>query len=138
MTKDFLGVGWSFPVQPPPPLPPPDSDAIQLAHHEDSVRQSVWLILNTSPGERIMRPTFGCALYESVFSVAGEQTAGAIADAIRRALNAWEPRLDLLDVNVTSDGQPVGTLLIQLSYVVRATNNVFNLVYPFYLDQVEG
>jgi phage baseplate assembly protein W len=137
MTKEFLGVGWSFPVQPPPP-DPPDRAAILLAHHEDSVRQSVWLILNTSPGERVMRPTFGCGLHESVFSVGGETTAGTIADAVRLALTAWEPRLDLLDVDVTSEGQPAGTLLIQISYVVRATNNVFNLVYPFYLDQVEG
>jgi phage baseplate assembly protein W len=132
MTTDFLGVGWAFPVRPGP------EGAIALAHHEDSVRESIWLILNTSPGERVMRPTFGCGLNDSVFSVAGATTSGLVAEAVRNALAMWEPRLELLDVQVTPDEGRSSTLMIHISYVVRATNNVFNLVYPFYLDQVEG
>jgi phage baseplate assembly protein W len=132
MTMDFLGVGWSYPVQ------PAAGGKVALAHYEESVRQSVWLILKTSPGERVMRPDFGCGLGDLVFSVASAKTAGSVEDAVRRALTIWEPRLDLLDVKATPDPGAESTLLIQISYVVRATNNVFNLVYPFYLDQVEG
>jgi len=137
MTTSFLGVGWSFPVGPADPggLVPGPGD-VALARYEESVRQSVWLILNTSPGERVMRPGFGCGLHDMVFSVGSAATATRVADAVRRGLTIWEPRLDLLDVAVKTD-EP-STLLIQISYRVRATNNVFNLVYPFYLDQVEG
>jgi phage baseplate assembly protein W len=129
MSTEFLGVGWAFPVQ-----PGPDGD-VALAAYEESVRQSVWIILGTSPGERVMRPDFGCGLNDLVFSVGGAQTAGAVADEVRRALIAWEPRLDLLDVQAAPDGVVGDTLLIQIDYRVRATNNVFNLVYPFYLEQ---
>jgi phage baseplate assembly protein W len=129
MSTEFLGVGWAFPVR-----PGPDGD-VALAEYEESVRQSVWIILGTSPGERVMRPDFGCGLNDLVFSVGGAQIAGAVAAEVRRALIVWEPRLDLLDVQTGHDGVVGDTLLIQIEYRVRATNNVFNLVYPFYLEQ---
>ena len=129
MSTDFLGVGWSFPVQ-----PGPDGD-VALAAYEESVRQSVWTILGTSRGERAMRPDFGCGLADLVFSVGGAQTASAVETEVRRALTAWEPRLDLLDVRTGADGVLDNTLLIEIEYRVRATNTVFNLVYPFYLEQ---
>jgi phage baseplate assembly protein W len=132
VSTEFLGVGWGFPVQ-----PGPDGD-VALAEYEESVRQSVWIILGTSPGERVMRPDFGCGLNDLVFSVGGAQTAGAVADEVQRALVAWEPRLDLLAVSAEPDGVVGDTLLIQIEYRVRATNNVFNLVYPFYLEQAGG
>lgn len=132
MSTEFLGVGWAFPVQ-----PGPDGD-VALAAYEESVRQSVWIILGTSPGERVMRPDFGCGLEDLVFSVGGAHTAGAVEAAVRRALTVWEPRLDLLGVDVAPDPVVGNTLLIQIEYRVRATNNVFNLVYPFYLEQGEA
>ena len=129
MSTDFLGVGWSFPVK-----PGPDGD-IALAEYEESVRQSVWIILGTSPGERLMRPDFGCGLDDLVFSVGSAHTVGRLVAEVRRGLTLWEPRLDLLDVQVTPDEVVGNTLLIQITYRIRATNNVFNLVYPFYLEQ---
>jgi phage baseplate assembly protein W len=129
MSTEFLGVGWAFPVR-----PGEDGD-VALAAYEESVRESVWIILDTSPGERAMRPDFGCGLDDLVFSVGSAQTAGTIARVVRRALTIWEPRLDLLDVRVTPDELVGNMLLIQIAYRVRATNNVFNLVYPFYLEQ---
>ena len=129
MSTEFLGVGWAFPVR-----PGEDGD-VALAAYEESVRQSVWIILGTSPGERAMRPDFGCGLADLVFSVGGAQTAGAVAAEVRRALTLWEPRLDLLSVQAAPDGVVGETLLIQIEYRVRATNNVFNLVYPYYLEQ---
>jgi Bacteriophage baseplate protein W len=129
MSTEFLGVGWGFPVR------PGDDGDVALAAYEDSVRESVWIILDTSPGERAMRPDFGCGLDDLVFSVNSVQTAGTIARLVRRALTVWEPRLEVLDVGVESDELLGNTLLIQVTYRVRATNNVFNLVYPFFLEQ---
>src|SRR5262249_22717084 len=116
MSSDFLGVGWGFPVE-----PGPDGD-VALAIHEESVRQSVWLILSTSPGERVMRPDFGCGLADHVFSVGGAQTAAVVAAEVRRALTTWEPRLDLLDVAATPDEGRPGTLLIAITYRVVSSN----------------
>ena len=126
--QSFLGVGWGFPID-----VDPETSEIMLAEYEESVRQSIWIILGTAKGERVMRPDFGCGIHELVFAVADAGTAGRLASEVHDALLLWEPRIDVLDVDVTpaSDGE----LLIEIQYQVRATNNVFNLVYPFYLDR---
>lgn len=126
MANDFLGTGWSFPIT-------SDKGEIQPAALEDSVRQSIWLILGTAKGERLMRPDFGCGIHELIFATASAGTAGAVTHSIQQALGQWEPRIDVLDVkvNLAGGGQ---TLMIDISYRVRATNNVLNLVYPFYLQ----
>ena len=127
--REFLGVGWSWPVE-----ATADGD-IALARYEESVRQSVWIILGTSPGERVMRPDFGCGLQDLVFSVGNATTEGLVADEVRRSLTQWEPRLDLIEVQVANDPARPEALIVRITYRVRATNNVFNLVYPFYLEQ---
>lgn len=131
MPKSFLGVGWGYPVR------PDDNGALPLAAHEESVRQSIRIILGTAKGERVMRPDFGCGIYELVFEPNDSTTAGNIAEAVSEALLRFEPRIDVVEVDV----QPAGDgemLLINIDYQVRATNNVFNLVYPFYLEQSAG
>ena len=128
MAKTFLGVGWAFPVA------FDRTGAIRTAQYEESVRQSILLILGTSKGERMMRPDFGCGIYDLVFEVNSPSTAGKAAQAVKEALLIYEPRVDVIDIRV--QGQPDGaTLLINIEYQVRATNNVFNLVYPFYLER---
>lgn len=128
MAKAFLGVGWAFPIA------FDGSGAIQTAQYEESVRQAIWIILGTSKGERVMRPDFGCGIYDLVFEVNSASTAGKVAQAVRESLLVLEPRIDVRDVRVQpqDDG---ATLLIDIDYQVRATNNVFNLVYPFYLER---
>ena len=128
MTKAFLGVGVGFPVQ------YDSSGAVVTAQYEESVRQSVWIILGTSKGERVMRPDFGCGIYDLVFEVNSASTSGKVAQAVREALLLNEPRIDVRNVQVDSQGDGQ-TLLINIDYQVRATNNVFNLVYPFYLER---
>jgi uncharacterized protein len=130
--REFLGVGWAWPVE------QTEDGEIALARYEESVRQSVWIILGTSPGERVMRPDFGCGLQDLVFSVGNATTEGLVAEEIRRSLIRWEPRLDLVDVQVAADATRVDVLLVRIMYRVRATNNVFNLVYPFYLERGEA
>lgn len=128
MPKPFLGVGLGFPVE-------VDADGnLQLAEYEESVRQSIWIILGTAKGERIMRPDFGCGIYDLVFGVNSPSTAGEVAQAVREALLRFEPRIDVTDIQVRPGGKGE-VLLISLNYQVRATNNAFNLVYPFYLER---
>jgi phage baseplate assembly protein W len=132
MSKLFLGVGWSFPVQ----LSTEEGAQGVLAHaeYEESIRQSVWIILGTAKGERVMRPDFGCGIYDLVFEVNSATTAGRVSQAVKQALLLYEPRIDVLDVQVNAAGTGE-VMLISIDYEVRATNNVFNLVYPFYLER---
>ena len=129
MAKPFLGVGWGFPVN-----VHSQTGAFNLAEYEESVRQSIWIILGTSKGERVMRPDFGCGIHDLVFGVNTASTAGEIAQAVQEALLLFEPRIDVLDIQVQPGGNGEA-LLINIDYQVRATNNVFNLVYPFYLER---
>lgn len=129
MDIDFLGVGWTSPVK------IDEKGQIKTQKYEDSVRQSMIMILRTAKGERVMRPNFGCGIYERVFSPHNLGTIGQILSDVREALIEWEPRIDVLDVDTIPDASQPHVILIQINYQVRTTNNIFNLVYPFYLDQ---
>ncbi|BAZ08754.1 GPW/gp25 family protein [Calothrix sp. NIES-4071] len=129
MTKSFLGVGVGFPIT-------LTEGNIARAEYEESVRQSIWIIIGTAKGERVMRPDFGCGIHDLVFEVNTPSTVGKIAQTIQSALLQFEPRIDVLDVQVATASDIDGDkLLINIDYQVRATNNVFNLVYPFYLQR---
>ncbi len=131
MSNEFLGVGWQFPVG------ADGGGQIVMARHEEAVAQAIWTILATAPGERVMRPDFGCGIHDFVFAVNSAGTAGQIATQVRRSLLKWESRIELDSVRVTSNAAG-DTLLISIEYRVRATNNRFNLVYPFYLERSAG
>jgi uncharacterized protein len=129
VNSGFLGVGWSYPVG----VDEGGNVSIET-QHEEKIRQAIWIILATSRGERVMRPDFGCGIHDLVFAPNSPGTAGRVAGEVREALVQWEPRIDLLDVKARADGQAGERLLIEIDYRVRATNNRFNLVYPFYLE----
>jgi phage baseplate assembly protein W len=126
---DFLGRGWAFPV-----AVERDGTVALVRDGGESIAQSIWTILSTAPGERVMRPEFGCGLHDLVFAVNNASTATAAAGRVREALAVWEPRIDVLDVFATPDPQRPNVLLIEIDYEVRSTNSRFNLVYPFYLE----
>jgi hypothetical protein len=128
MGSSFLGTGWNYPVETTP------EGRIKMAEADDSIRQSIWTILSTSPGERVMRPDFGCGINDFVFDLNDAGLAGRVTDAIQDALAIWEPRIDVLDVNASPDPGNRSLLLVNIHYQVRSTNSRFNLVYPFYLD----
>lgn len=128
MANDFLGNGWAFPVR------ADGARGIVLNESDANIQDSIWIILATAPGERIMRPDFGCGIHRLVFAVDDAGTRHSIAEEVRLALIRQEPRVDVLDVKVSA-GRPSETLLIQIHYRVRRTNNFFNLVYPFYLSR---
>ena len=128
-TREYLGVGWKFPLQVTP------SGAIAKARYEHRVEESVYLILATAKGERVMLPDFGCGIHELVFAPNTPNTIGLVAQQVRRALVDWEPRIDVLDIVVDSpEGEP-NLLLIKIGYRIRANNALANLVYPFYLRE---
>lgn len=125
---DFLGAGW------PAPLTFDDHGHIPLVAADEAVRQSIWMILSTAPGERLMRPDFGCGIHDLVFAPVNAATVGRVTSEVQRSLTTWEPRIDVLNIDVSAEPDQPNRLLIQLSYRVRTTNNQFNLVYPFYLE----
>jgi phage baseplate assembly protein W len=127
MSISFLGKGWQFPVA-------LAGGRIAMSACEESIRESIWIILATARGERQMRPDFGCGIHDLVFATGSAETAGRVATDVREALILWEPRIDLENVDVRSDPAEPGRLLIQIEYRVRSTNSRFNLVYPFYLE----
>ncbi|MEP7305157.1 MAG: GPW/gp25 family protein [Acidobacteriota bacterium] len=129
MAKVHLGRGWRFPVE------PDGQGRLRYDADEDKIQQAVLVILGTTRGERVMRPEFGARLRELVFAPITSSTKGLLARAVTDALVKWEPRVDVLGVNVNEQSGDPGTLNVNIEYRVRATNSVFNLVYPFYLRE---
>ncbi len=129
MSKEFLGVGIKFPFQTDP------GGGIALSCYEEDIKESIRIILGTSKGERLMRPDFGCGIHNLVFAPVNTSTEGLIIHHIREALILFEPRLELLKVDVSKDEVDIGKLLININYKVIRTNNIFNMVYPFYLHE---
>ena len=130
-SSEFLGVGLSFPMRSEEKN---GGHPIVMAVEEESVRQAIWMILGTAPGERMMRPDFGCGIHNLVFAPNTAGTAGQIITAVTDALTQWEPRIDVLNVDVVVDPEQPSRLLIDINYQIRRINNRFNLVYPFYLE----
>jgi phage baseplate assembly protein W len=129
MAKEFLGRGWKFPVG-------IDSEGkIEMSEYEQDIREAIWVILGTAKGERVMRPDFGCGIHDFVFASINTATIGLIEASVREALTLWEPRIELNEVSVSAEQADVGKLLVSINYMVRATNNEFNLVYPHYLTE---
>lgn len=127
MSWDFVGSGWAFPLR------TDATGSIALVSRERELTESIRLILGTAPGERSMRPEFGCGIQDYVFAPADATTAGRLAAEVRRALDRWEPRITVLGVDVTFDNAETGTLYINIRYEVRGTNSPRNLVFPFYV-----
>lgn len=125
---DFLGKGWKYPVS-------IQNSKIALSEGEDSIRESIMIILGTTKGERVMRPDFGCGIWELVFAPNNTSTATLVTFYIKEALLKWEPRIEVLDVSVTPDEEEGNKLIINVEYRVKTTNTKGNLVYPFYLTE---
>lgn len=136
---DFRGVGWAWPVRVDEPSgePPEGQRPVSISAYEQSIRESILLILGTAKGERVMRPTFGCGVYDYVFSPLTTATAALMSRDVRNALLEWEPRIEVVEVRFDAEPDaPEGAKVVaRIGYLVRATNTVFNLVYPFYLPQ---
>ena len=127
MTEQFIGRGWAFPLR------VDQTGGIALVSREQEIEEAIRLILGTSPGERPMRPEFGCRIHEFLFASADGETANSIGNEVRSALRRWEPRIDVSDVQVTIDARNPALLYIDVRYAIKATNDRRNLVFPFYV-----
>ncbi|MFJ3977811.1 GPW/gp25 family protein [Streptomyces sp. NPDC090021] len=125
-TDDFIGAGWAF------PLGVNAAGGINLVRREVELEQAMTLILATYPGERPMRPGFGCRLRDYVYRDTDTRTTAMLSHEVRSALIAWEPRIDVRAVRVTPDTEDPSLLYIDIDYQVKATNDRRNLVFPFY------
>ncbi|GGN27937.1 GPW/gp25 family protein [Streptomyces fuscichromogenes] len=123
---DFIGTGWAFPFAFEPTGTP------AMASGTAKLEQSMRLILETYPGERPMRPRFGSTLRDYIFDGAGVHRTAEMADVVRDAIEQWEPRVDVAEVDVYPDEDRPGLLYIDIRYLVPGTNSPRNLVFPFY------
>ena len=127
MSEDFIGKGWAFPIR------TDATGSIALVAREQELAESIRLILGTAKGERPMRPEFGCGIHDQVFSPMDATTAGRVAYDVRAALDRWEPRIDVVSVDVAYEEGSTGVMLVDIAYAERETNDRRNLVFPFYV-----
>jgi uncharacterized protein len=128
---EIIGSGLAFPLQ------VDRRGGIALARAEQDIDQAIQIILGTAPGERPMRPEFGCGVHDFVFDTIDANTIGRMEDAIRVALQRWEPRIEVDALAFDLDKASEGLLTIDIRYTVRSTNTERNLVYPFYVIPAE-
>jgi hypothetical protein len=129
--REFLGQGLAFPLQINP------RGEVTLVTGATDIEQAIRIILGTAPGERVMRPEFGCRIHELIFAPHNAATEGLMAHYIEEALTQWEPRIDLRGVNVSADPNHDGTLLVEIQYQIKDTHDERSIVYPFYLMGAE-
>lgn len=126
--REFLGVGWKFPLQVTP------GGAIASARYEQRIEESIYVILGTGRGERVMSD-FGCGIHDLVFEPNDPASVAGIVDAVRTALVAFEPRIDVVSVVADLSAERSNLLLIRIDYRIRDNDASGNLVYPFYVNE---
>jgi uncharacterized protein len=123
----FVGRGFRF------PMGVDHTGSIALTYGPEDMDCSIRVVLSTAPSERVMRPQFGCKIWDLLFEPVNANTLGLMAQAVRESVAQWEPRVQVEDVVVTPDSDDSALVHIHLTYRVRTTNSRRNLVYPFYV-----
>jgi hypothetical protein len=126
-TIDIVGTGWAF----PPKIGP--QGGVALASNFNEIEQAIKIVLLTPPGQRVMRPQFGCRIHELVFAPMNQETFAQAVRYVEDALEMWEPRITVMEVNIIPDHNEHGRLFIDIQYQLRATSDKRSLVFPFYL-----
>lgn len=127
MPQSHIGRGLSFPLR------LSDRDRLSMVQDDTDIRQAIQIIIMTIPGERVMRPDFGCQIHELIFHPANWQTAQVAERYVREAIEMWEPRITLNTVLVTPSNDEYGALIIEIDYQIKGQPDKRSLVYPFYL-----
>jgi phage baseplate assembly protein W len=130
--RNFLGRGWKYPVE------VDRAGGIAMSELDESIRQSLLIILGTAPGERVMRPGFGCSIHDLVYAPNNLNTASLAAHFCTEALTKWEPRIEEVEARAEPSPDDANRLDINIKYKVRATNSSRNLVYPFYIRRSDS
>ena len=125
--REFLGQGLAFPLQVNP------RGGITLATGERDIEQAIGIILETVPGERVMRPEFGCRVHELIFAPNNASTHGLIIHYVEQALERWEPRIQVREIEVNTDPNTGATLLVEIKYIIKDSHDERSIVYPFFL-----
>lgn len=128
--SDFLGRGWAFPPK------TNGRGGVMLVDGISDIEKSIWIILSTPIGQRVMRPNFGSRLHELIFAIPNAETFGLARLYVTDALAFWEPRIKVLEVKTGTDPDSPYVLLLDIRYLVKATHDERSLVYPFY--QIPG
>jgi phage baseplate assembly protein W len=129
--SEYIGRGLAFPLQVDP------RGGIALASGDHDIVQSIQLILETAPGERVMRPTFGCRIHELVFAPQNAATVSQMRRYVREALAQWEPRIDVQDIDVTTSPSNDGVILVEIKYLIKDSYDERSIIYPFYITGEE-
>jgi phage baseplate assembly protein W len=124
---DFMGRGWSF-----PPSFNAQTGSVDMTEREEDIRRSLQILLTTTAGERVMEPKYGCNLEEMVFQSLDTTTKTLLIDKIRTSILYFEPRIDAKRISIDPSNELEGQFVVEIEYVVRATNSRYNLVLPFY------
>lgn len=127
---DFLGKGWSF-----PPTFDRDAQGVEMTEKNEDIRKSLEILLTTTAGERVMQPKYGCNMEDLLFASLDTTTKTLIKDRIKTAILYFEPRIEVKRINLDTRNELQGELLIEVDYVVVATNSRFNFVFPFYRNE---
>ena len=127
MARNFLGKGWKYPVE------VDRAGGIAMSELDEAIRQSIHIILGTAPGERVMRPNFGCSIHDLVYAPNNLSTSSLAAHFCIEALGKWEPRIEEIEAHAEASDDDENRIDITIKYKVRATNTSRNLVYPFYI-----
>jgi phage baseplate assembly protein W len=125
--KEFIGQGLAFPLQVNP------RGELALVTGKTDIEQAIGIILGTIPGERVMRPDFGCRAWELIFAPNNAETENMLITYVTQALEFWEPRITLTSVDVNSDESDETVLLVEIRYEIKATHDQRSIVYPFYI-----
>ena len=132
---NFLGTGWGFPIT----FSKGNNEqncTVRMAQEVEDIRESLTILFSTRPGERVMRPDFGGSLEELLFEPINVSLVTYVKDLIRNAVLYYEPRIDLENIEISTDEELEGRLKVELTFSVRTTNSRFNYVFDYY--QQEG
>ncbi|MBD1363174.1 GPW/gp25 family protein [Mucilaginibacter sp. ZT4R22] len=128
--NDFLGKGWSF-----PPAFDVAAQGVEVTEKVLDIQRSLEILLSTKVGERVMQPKYGCNMDELVFESLDTTTKTIIKDKIQTAILYFEPRIDVKKIEMNTDNELEGIIMLEIEYMVRATNSRFNFVYPYYRNE---
>jgi len=127
--SDIIGQGWSFPIK------VNAKGGLDWSNGPDRIQAAIWILLSTSPGERLMLPTFGAGIKDYVFESNSELVCARLQSAIQKALTQWEPRIQVISVQATPSTTQESLVLVSINYQIRDTNELYNMVYPFFLTE---
>ncbi len=127
--SDFIGQGWSFPIK------VNAKGGLDWSNGPDRIQASIWIILSTSLGERLMLPNFGAGIKDYVFESNSAMIRARLQGAVQSALTQWEPRIQLVSVQANPSPNQDSLVLVSINYQIRDTNELYNMVYPFFLTE---